>query len=103
MSGFEAGARLVYLAAAVCLVAGLHLMKSPRTAWRGDLLSALGMAAAVAATLFSIIHDGPAGATGWIVLFAGRSRHLPDVRSECGSGGVPPEPPAVSVTSSGRP
>ena len=38
--------RLVYLVAAVGFVLGLHLMRSPATARKGNLLSAAGMAAA---------------------------------------------------------
>jgi NAD(P) transhydrogenase subunit beta len=63
--------RLVYLAAAACFVLGLHLMNSPATARRGNLVSATGMAAAIAATLALLVGSGTVSVTGWIVLAAG--------------------------------
>jgi H+-translocating NAD(P) transhydrogenase subunit beta len=63
--------RLVYLAAATCFVLGLHLMNSPVTARRGNTVSAIGMAAAVAATLVLLVHSGTVSTTGWIVLVSG--------------------------------
>ncbi len=63
--------RLVYLAAATCFVLGLHLMNSPVTARRGNILSAAGMAAAVAATLVLLVDSGTVSGTGWIVLGSG--------------------------------
>ncbi|NHC12960.1 NAD(P)(+) transhydrogenase (Re/Si-specific) subunit beta [Motilibacter deserti] len=68
MSDFDAGVRLVYLAAAVCFVVGLHLMGSPTSARRGNLLSAAGMAAAVLATFAVVAHEGTITNTGTIVL-----------------------------------
>jgi NAD(P) transhydrogenase subunit beta len=62
---------LVYLAAATCFVLGLHLMNRPPTARRGSLLSAYGMAAAVAATVVVLVREGTVTATGWTVLAAG--------------------------------
>nr|WP_196790640.1 NAD(P)(+) transhydrogenase (Re/Si-specific) subunit beta [Motilibacter aurantiacus] len=56
------------MAAAVCFVVGLHLMGSPTTARRGNLLSAAGMAAAVLATLAVVVHEGTITRTGTVVL-----------------------------------
>ncbi len=64
---------LVYLGAAACFVIGLHLMRSPVTARRGNTLSATGMAAAVAATLVVLVDAGTVSMTGWVVLAAGAS------------------------------
>ncbi|MDQ3790903.1 MAG: NAD(P)(+) transhydrogenase (Re/Si-specific) subunit beta [Actinomycetota bacterium] len=63
--------KYVLLAAAVCFVLGLHLMNSPATARKGNLLSATGMAAAVLATGVLIALDGRITATGWLVLVSG--------------------------------
>ncbi|PJI90977.1 NAD(P)(+) transhydrogenase (Re/Si-specific) subunit beta [Luteimicrobium subarcticum] len=65
MSAVATTTWLVYLAAAVCFVLGLHLMRSPGTARRGNLLSAGGMAAAVLATVLLLVDDGDAPAVGW--------------------------------------
>ena len=62
---------LVYLAAATAFVMGLHLMRSPATARRGNQLSSAGMIAAVVATLAKVVNDGAITATGWVVLAAG--------------------------------
>jgi H+-translocating NAD(P) transhydrogenase subunit beta len=71
MSGVETGVELVYLVAAVCFVLGLHLMNSPATARRGNQLSAVGMIAAIVATLVLIIHAGTVKPVGWVVLIVG--------------------------------
>jgi NAD(P) transhydrogenase subunit beta len=71
MSWYDTVVWLVYLVSAACFVAGLHLMKSPRTARRGNLLSAAGMGAAVVATLVAIAHAGSTGVVGWLVLLTG--------------------------------
>ncbi|WNB87254.1 NAD(P)(+) transhydrogenase (Re/Si-specific) subunit beta [Cellulomonas sp. ATA003] len=75
MSDVETVVRLVYLAAAVCFVLGLHLMRSPVTARRGNALSAGGMAAAVLATVV-LVADGAGPFDGvspwaWLALGAG--------------------------------
>jgi NAD(P) transhydrogenase subunit beta len=64
MSALEVVVRLVYLVAAVCFVLGLHLMRSPATARRGNLLSAAGMAAAIAATVALLAAGGSAAEGG---------------------------------------
>ncbi|MGI8696381.1 MAG: NAD(P)(+) transhydrogenase (Re/Si-specific) subunit beta [Mycobacteriales bacterium] len=71
MSGFDTAVRLVYLAAAVCFVLGLHLMNSPATARRGNQVSAGGMVAAIVITLIAVIHGGEISAAGWVVMLAG--------------------------------
>ncbi len=62
---------LIYLAAAVCFVLGLHLMNSPVTARRGNLLSGLGMFVAVAATMVHVVRSGSVTVGGWTALVAG--------------------------------
>ncbi|MDR0432870.1 MAG: NAD(P)(+) transhydrogenase (Re/Si-specific) subunit beta [Bifidobacteriaceae bacterium] len=54
---------IVYLLAAVCFVMGLHLMRSPGTARRGNLLSAAGMGAAVLITVLYLVDQN--SAIGW--------------------------------------
>jgi NAD(P) transhydrogenase subunit beta len=71
MTGLQSILAYVYLAAGGCFVLGLHMMNSPATARRGNLLSATAMAAAVAATVALIIDNGTITTTGWIVLLAG--------------------------------
>ena len=53
MSAFDWITQLLYVAAAVCFVLGLHLMNTPATARRGNQLSTGGMVAAIAATYTS--------------------------------------------------
>ncbi|MBP5942436.1 NAD(P)(+) transhydrogenase (Re/Si-specific) subunit beta [Streptomyces acidiscabies] len=61
----------VFLAAAACFVLGLHLMNHPRTARRGNTLSAAAMSAAIAATVWLVAADGTVTRTGWLVLACG--------------------------------
>ncbi len=61
----------VYLLAAVCFVAGLHLMNSPATARKGSPLSMWAMVAAIAATIAKMGYDDKTSTTAWIVLAAG--------------------------------
>ncbi|HZM84024.1 MAG TPA: NAD(P)(+) transhydrogenase (Re/Si-specific) subunit beta [Candidatus Limnocylindrales bacterium] len=58
MSAFDTTVHIVYLACAVCFVLGLHLMNTPATARRGNQLSAVGMAVAVALTAVVLVHEG---------------------------------------------
>jgi NAD(P) transhydrogenase subunit beta len=60
-----------YLTAAVLFVAGLHLTNTPRTARRGNRLSAAGMAVAIAAVSTEVVHAGTITATGAVVLLGG--------------------------------
>ena len=71
MSGFDTAIRLIYLGAAACFVLGLHLMNSPLSARRGNLLSAAGMVTAVAATFAVLVHAGSVRLIAWLVLAAG--------------------------------
>ncbi|GAB3430757.1 NAD(P)(+) transhydrogenase (Re/Si-specific) subunit beta [Flindersiella endophytica] len=68
MSAVETVVRYLLLAAAACFVLGLHLMNSPATARRGNLLSAGAMATAVAATVVLLLEQGVITPTGWMVL-----------------------------------
>ncbi|MEU5095614.1 NAD(P)(+) transhydrogenase (Re/Si-specific) subunit beta [Streptomyces sp. NPDC020996] len=61
----------VFLATAACFVLGLHLMNHPRTARRGNTVSAGAMAVAIAATVWLVAHEGAITATGWLVLACG--------------------------------
>jgi H+-translocating NAD(P) transhydrogenase subunit beta len=61
----------VFLATAACFVLGLHLMNHPRTARRGNTLSAAAMAVAIAATVWLVAHEGAISTTGWLVLASG--------------------------------
>jgi NAD(P) transhydrogenase subunit beta len=71
VSAFDTTVHLIYLGAATCFVLGLHLMNSPASARRGNTLSAVGMAAAIAATAALVVKSGAVSATGWIVLGTG--------------------------------
>jgi NAD(P) transhydrogenase subunit beta len=68
MSGISFTISLIYVAAAMCFVFGLHLMNSPATARRGNLLSAAAMAVAIVATVVLIAHDGHVQTKNWIVM-----------------------------------
>ncbi len=71
MSATETVVRLVFLAAAACFVIGLHLMNSPRTARRGNLISMVGMACAITAAIVLIAVQDVMTTTGWVVAVAG--------------------------------
>ncbi len=71
MSAFDGTVHLVYLLAAAGFVIGLHLMNSPATARRGNLLSATAMAVAVLTTLVVLIRAGSISVAGWLVLVSG--------------------------------
>ncbi|AZQ39471.1 NAD(P)(+) transhydrogenase (Re/Si-specific) subunit beta [Streptomyces cyaneochromogenes] len=61
----------VFLAASACFVLGLHLMNHPRTARRGNALSAGAMAVALGATVWLVADEGVISGTGWLVLVTG--------------------------------
>ena len=69
--------RLVWLASASCFVIGLMRMNSPATARNGNLVSAAGMVAAIAATPFLLLavpsEEGDEGfnTIGWVIILAG--------------------------------
>ncbi len=71
MNNFDWITQLLYVAAAVCFVFGLHLMNSPASARRGNQVSTAGMALAIATTFALVVHAGTVTATGWIVMVAG--------------------------------
>ena len=71
MSAVESTVRYVLLASAACFVFGLHLMNSPRSARRGNALSAGAMAVAVVATAVLLLDRGSVTGTGWLVLILG--------------------------------
>ena len=71
MSSLTFSIASIYLVAAVLFVVGLHLMRTPSTARHGNLVSAAGMAVAVASTLtYSIVHNGGT-ALGWLMVTLG--------------------------------
>jgi NAD(P) transhydrogenase subunit beta len=62
---------LAYLLAATLFVVGLHRMRAPATARRGNQVSACGMAIAVAATaVFALVESGGT-LWGWLALVLG--------------------------------
>ncbi|WP_406043308.1 NAD(P)(+) transhydrogenase (Re/Si-specific) subunit beta [Micromonospora sp. NBC_00898] len=71
MTAFDSTIHVVYLAAAVCFVLGLHLMTSPATARRGNQISAIGMTAAVATTVVLLAQDHVITAAAIAVLTVG--------------------------------
>ncbi len=71
MSALTTTASLVYLISAVCYVIGVHLMRSPKTARRGNGLSAVGMFLAVIMIIITIIAEGKITGMGWTVLIVG--------------------------------
>ena len=71
MSDLETVVGYVFLTAAACFVLGLHLMNSPATARRGNLLSAGAMAVAVLATVVLLVDRGTTTTTGWLVMVLG--------------------------------
>jgi H+-translocating NAD(P) transhydrogenase subunit beta len=71
MDVVETVIRYVFLGAAACFVLGLHLMNTPGTARRGNLLSGGAMAVAVAGALVLIVSRGGVTSTAWIVMILG--------------------------------
>jgi H+-translocating NAD(P) transhydrogenase subunit beta len=67
----EAVVRLIWLAGGAAFVLGLMQMNSPATARNGNLLSAGGMALAIAGTAVLLAAQGAIGATGWIIILVG--------------------------------
>ena len=62
---------ILYLVAATLFVTGLHQMRAPSTARRGNLISAAGMAIAVISTIVvALVDDGGSG-WGWGALILG--------------------------------
>jgi len=71
MSTIEFVVGVIYLAAAALFVVGLHLMRAPSSAKRGNLISAGGMVVAVVTTIvFAVVGTG-GNWIGWVVLLVG--------------------------------
>lgn len=62
---------VLYLLAATLFVLGLHQMRSPSTARRGNLTSAIGMVIAIVATIVVALLGGAGSLWGWIALVLG--------------------------------
>jgi NAD(P) transhydrogenase subunit beta len=60
-----------YLLAAILFVVGLHLMRAPSTARRGNLISAGGMLVAVGSTVVFALLDAGGSVWAWIALVLG--------------------------------
>ena len=71
MDTLEAAVRLLWLAGGAAFVLGLMRMNSPATARNGNLLSAGGMALAIAGTAVLLAAEGAIGASGWIIILVG--------------------------------
>lgn len=71
MTAIDIVSWFVYLLAAVLFVAGLHLMNSPKTARRGNQISAGGMILAVAMAFIALFVKGFVSSTAIIVLVVG--------------------------------
>jgi NAD(P) transhydrogenase subunit beta len=71
MSTFVFVVGVTYLVAAALFVVGLHMMRAPSTARRGNLVSAVGMAIAVTSTVtYSLVHTG-GHLWAWLALVLG--------------------------------
>jgi NAD(P) transhydrogenase subunit beta len=68
---FDFAVGVVYLAASTLFVVGLHLMRLPSTARRGNLISAGGMVVAVVATVVFSLHQSGGSWIGWLALLFG--------------------------------
>ena len=71
MDTLEAVVRLIWLIGAAGFVLGLMRMNSPATARNGNLVSAGGMALAIAATLVLLVVDNGLSTTGWVIIVVG--------------------------------
>ncbi|MGA5598544.1 NAD(P)(+) transhydrogenase (Re/Si-specific) subunit beta [Streptomyces cellulosae] len=71
MNAFDTVTWFVYLACAVCFVIGLHLMNGPRTARRGNLVSAAAMVVAVCTAVVRAGVEAGTTGLGWLLLIAG--------------------------------
>ena len=63
--------RLIWLAGAAAFVLGLMRMNSPATARNGNLVSAGGMALAIAGTAVLLAVQGTIGGIGWLIIAVG--------------------------------
>ncbi|MES2170034.1 MAG: NAD(P)(+) transhydrogenase (Re/Si-specific) subunit beta [Actinomycetota bacterium] len=71
MTGLEFTIGALYLVAAALFVVGLHLMRSPSSARRGNLVSAGGMTIAVVSTVVFCLATAGGTVWGWIALVLG--------------------------------
>lgn len=71
MSAINIIAWFVYLLAAVLFVVGLHFMNSPKSARKGNQISAVGMVIAVVMAFANLFAEGFISSTAVIVLVAG--------------------------------
>lgn len=71
MSGQSFVAGLLYLVSATLFVIGLHRMRAPATARRGNLISASGMLIAVATTVVIALLAGTSTWIAWVCLLLG--------------------------------
>jgi len=71
MDAVEIVVRLAWLVGAAGFVIGLMRMNSPATARNGNLLSAAGMAIAIAGTAVLLATQGVVDITGWVIILAG--------------------------------
>src|SRR4051794_7223534 len=62
--------QLIYLLAAICLIIGLRRLSNPAVARSGNQIAAVGMALAIAATLF-VTEIVDSGALGYTLIFVG--------------------------------
>jgi len=80
MSALQTVSSLIYLVSAVCYVLGVHLMRSPKTARKGNGLSAVGMFLAVITIIVNVIIEKRITPTGWIVLILGLALEIYSMR-----------------------
>ena len=71
MSTFDFLVGIVYLASATLFVVGLHMMRAPSTARRGNLISAGGMVIAVLTTIVFATVNAGGNWIGWAALIVG--------------------------------
>ncbi len=71
MSGVDEGVRVAFILAAAGFVLGLHLMNSPATARRGNILSAAGMVIALVGAVVLVSNGDTMTVVRWLVLVAG--------------------------------
>ncbi len=71
MSDFDTLIHSLYLIAAACFVAGLHLMNSPASARRGNFVSGAGMVLAFVTTIALLARDHVMTGTGLAMLTSG--------------------------------
>jgi NAD(P) transhydrogenase subunit beta len=71
VDALEVVVRLIWLAGGAAFVLGLMRMNSPATARNGNLVSAGGMALAIAGTAVLLAAHGSTSLTGWLIIAVG--------------------------------